>query len=61
MDALIDLGRPRSIQLAVLVDRPAIVSCLSGDYVVRIYASARDEKIKVQLVETDGTDRGGHC
>jgi len=56
MDALIDLGRPRSIQLAVLVDRGHRELPIRADYVGKNIPSARDEEIQVQLVETDGTD-----
>ena len=56
MDALIDLGRPRSIQLAVLVDRGHRELPIRADYVGRNIPSSRDEKIQVQLVETDGID-----
>ncbi len=56
MDALIDLGRPRSIQLAVLIDRGHRELPIRADYVGRNIPSARNEDIKVQLVETDGID-----
>ncbi|MBI3040720.1 MAG: bifunctional pyr operon transcriptional regulator/uracil phosphoribosyltransferase PyrR [Chloroflexi bacterium] len=56
MDALIDLGRPQSIQLAVLVDRGHRELPIRADYVGRNIPSARQEKIQVQLVETDGLD-----
>jgi len=56
MDALIDLGRPRSIQLAVLVDRGHRELPIRADYVGKNIPSSRDEEIQVQLVETDGID-----
>ena len=56
MDALIDLGRPRSIQLAVLVDRGHRELPIRADYVGKNIPSSRHEEIKVQLVETDGID-----
>ncbi len=56
MDALIDLGRPRSIQLAVLVDRGHRELPIRADYVGKNIPSARHEEIKVQLLETDGID-----
>ncbi len=56
MDALIDLGRPRSIQLAVLIDRGHRELPIRADYVGRNIPTSRDEEVKVQLVETDGTD-----
>jgi len=56
MDALIDLGRPRVIQLAVLIDRGHREMPIRPDYVGKNIPSARHEEIKVQLVETDGVD-----
>ena len=56
MDALIDLGRPRSIQLAVLIDRGHREMPIRADYVGKNIPSARHEEIQVRLVETDGID-----
>jgi pyrimidine operon attenuation protein/uracil phosphoribosyltransferase len=56
MDALIDLGRPRSIQLAVLVDRGHREMPIRADYVGKNIPSARHEEIQVRLAETDGID-----
>ena len=56
MDALIDLGRPQSIQLAVLVDRGHRELPIRADYVGKNIPSSRYEDIQVQLVETDGID-----
>ena len=56
MDALVDLGRPRSIQLAVLIDRGHREMPIRADYVGKNIPSARHEDIKVHLVETDGID-----
>jgi pyrimidine operon attenuation protein/uracil phosphoribosyltransferase len=56
MDALIDLGRPRSIQLAVLIDRGHREMPIRADYVGKNIPSARHEDIQVRLVETDGRD-----
>jgi pyrimidine operon attenuation protein/uracil phosphoribosyltransferase len=56
MDALIDLGRPRSIQLAVLVDRGHREMPIRADYVGKNIPSARYEDIQVRLAETDGFD-----
>lgn len=56
MDALIDLGRPHSIQLAVLVDRGHREMPIRADYVGKNMPSSRHEEIQVQLVETDGID-----
>ena len=56
MDALIDLGRPESIQLAVLIDRGHRELPIRADYVGKNIPSSRHEEIQVQLVETDGID-----
>jgi len=56
MDALIDLGRPQSIQLAVLIDRGHRELPIRADYVGKNIPSARHEEIQVQLVEIDGID-----
>ena len=57
MDALIDLGRPRSIQLAVLIDRGHRELPIRADYVGKNIPSSRDEEIQVLLEETDSIDR----
>jgi pyrimidine operon attenuation protein/uracil phosphoribosyltransferase len=56
MDALIDLGRPRSIQLAVLIDRGHRELPIRADYVGKNIPSSRHEEIRVNLKETDGVD-----
>jgi pyrimidine operon attenuation protein/uracil phosphoribosyltransferase len=56
MDALIDLGRPNSIQLAVLIDRGHREMPIRADYVGKNLPSARHEDIQVRLTETDGRD-----
>ncbi len=56
MDALVDLGRPLSIQLAVLVDRGHREMPIRADYVGKNIPSARHENIEVHLMETDGID-----
>jgi len=56
MDALIDLGRPQSIQLAVLIDRGHREMPIRADYVGKNMPSSRYEEIQVQLFETDGID-----
>ena len=57
MDTLIDLGRPKSIQLAVLIDRGHRELTFRADYVGRNIPSSRDEKIQVQVEEIDAIDR----
>lgn len=56
MDALIDLGRPQSIQLAVLIDRGHRELPIRADYVGKNIPSAKDEEIQVRLSEIDGLD-----
>jgi pyrimidine operon attenuation protein/uracil phosphoribosyltransferase len=51
MDALIDLGRPRNIQLAVLIDRGHRELPIRADYVGRNVPTARDENILVEFGE----------
>jgi len=57
MDALVDLGRPKSVQLAVLIDRGHRELPIRADYVGKNIPSSRDEEIQVQLEESDGVDR----
>jgi len=56
MDAVINLGRPQSIQLAVLVDRGHREMPIRADYVGKNIPSSKHEKIQVKLMETDGVD-----
>jgi len=56
MDALIDLGRPQSIQLAVLVDRGHRELPVRADFVGKNIPTSKNETIEVRLEETDGTD-----
>ncbi len=56
MDALIDLGRPSSIQLAVLVDRGHRELPISPDFVGKNVPSNRAENIEVHLMEVDGKE-----
>ncbi len=56
MDAVMDFGRPKDIQLAVLVDRGHRELPIRADYVGKNVPTARDEEVTVYLVETDGRD-----
>ncbi len=56
LDALTDFGRPRAIQLAVLVDRGHRELPLRADYVGKNLPTAPDQAVKVLLEETDGGD-----
>ena len=55
-DALIDFGRPRSIQLVVLVDRGHRELPIKADYVGKNLPTALDESVQVHLQEADGKD-----
>jgi pyrimidine operon attenuation protein/uracil phosphoribosyltransferase len=57
MDGLMDLGRPRAIQLAVLVDRGHRELPIRADYVGKNVPTARTEQVQVMLQEEDGVDR----
>ena len=56
LDALNDLGRPRAVRLAVLVDRGHRELPIRADFVGKNLPTAVAERINVQLVETDGDD-----
>ena len=56
LDALVDFGRPRSIQLAVLVDRGHRELPIRPDFVGKNVPTRRDEDVRVLLEETDGED-----
>jgi len=56
MDALIDFGRPRSIQLAVVIDRGHRELPIRADYVGKNVPTSRKEVIGVKLLEIDGVD-----
>jgi pyrimidine operon attenuation protein/uracil phosphoribosyltransferase len=56
LDALVDLGRPASIQLAVLVDRGHRELPIRPDYVGKNLPTSSRERVTVRLAETDGVD-----
>ena len=56
MDALIDHGRPRAIQLAVVVDRGHRELPIRADFVGKNVPTSKKEIIGVKLTETDGVD-----
>jgi pyrimidine operon attenuation protein / uracil phosphoribosyltransferase len=56
LDALNDVGRPASVQLAVLVDRGHRELPIRADYVGKNIPTSLAESVKVTLAETDGTD-----
>jgi pyrimidine operon attenuation protein/uracil phosphoribosyltransferase len=57
MDALVDIGRPANIQLAVLVDRGHRELPIRADYVGKNIPTSSSEKIVVELKEQDGNDQ----
>jgi pyrimidine operon attenuation protein/uracil phosphoribosyltransferase len=56
LDALNDVGRPSSVQLAVLVDRGHRELPIRADYVGKNIPTAPSESVRVSLTETDGLD-----
>lgn len=56
MDAIVDFGRPKCIQLAVLVDRGHRELPIKADYVGKNLPTAPDEQVHVRLAEADGVD-----
>lgn len=56
LDALRDIGRPRAVQLAVLVDRGHRELPIRADYVGKNVPTSRSENVKVRLSEHDGHD-----
>ncbi len=56
LDALIDFGRPKEIQLIVLVDRGHRELPIKADYVGKNVPTSLKESVHVKLIETDGTD-----
>jgi len=55
MDALVDVGRPRAVRLAVLVDRGHRELPIRADHVGKNVPTARQEMIRVHLQEVDAT------
>jgi pyrimidine operon attenuation protein / uracil phosphoribosyltransferase len=56
LDAIIDIGRPQRIQLAVLIDRGHREVPIRPDYVGKNVPTARGDDIRVRLEENDGRD-----
>lgn len=57
MDGIMDLGRPKRIQLAILVDRGGRELPIQADYVGKRIEIAEEETIEVRLNEEDGEER----
>jgi pyrimidine operon attenuation protein/uracil phosphoribosyltransferase len=58
LDAVMDFGRPRAIQLAVMVDRGHRELPLRPDFVGKNIPTGRDEVVRVRLHEVDGLEDG---
>jgi len=56
LDALGELGRPKSVQLAVLVDRGHRELPIRADYVGKNLPTSRQQSVKVHVAEVDGVD-----
>jgi pyrimidine operon attenuation protein/uracil phosphoribosyltransferase len=56
LDALGEIGRPRTVQLAVLVDRGHRELPIRADYVGKNLPTSLDQSVKVHLTEIDGVD-----
>jgi pyrimidine operon attenuation protein/uracil phosphoribosyltransferase len=56
LDALVDLGRPKSIHLAVLIDRGHRELPIRADYVGKNIPTSQNETVEVRLLEVDGSD-----
>lgn len=56
LDALIDFGRPKAVQLAVLIDRGHRELPVHADFIGKVVPTDRAEVIKVKLKESDGED-----
>ncbi len=56
MDALLEIGRPAAVQLAILVDRGHRELPIRADYVGKNMPTSRGERVRVKLEETDGED-----
>ena len=61
IDAIMDYGRPKCIQLAVLVDRGHRELPIHPDYVGKVIPTSKDENVVVLLEEVDGEEAVGIC
>lgn len=57
LDAIMDIGRPQAIQLAVLIDRGHRELPIRADYVGKNVPTSHKENVRVELNETEGIDR----
>ena len=56
LDAVTDFGRPRAVQLAVMIDRGHRELPICADHVGHTVPTRREQHVSVRLVETDGRD-----
>ena len=61
IDAVMDFGRPKKIQLAVLVDRGHRELPIAADYVGKVIPTSRSENVEVRVRELDGEDKVVIC
>jgi pyrimidine operon attenuation protein/uracil phosphoribosyltransferase len=57
LDQLVDYGRPRIVELAVLIDRGHRELPIQADFVGKTVPTKRDEEVQVQFAATDGVDQ----
>lgn len=57
LDAIVDIGRPKAIQLAILIDRGHRELPIRADYVGKNVPTSKNEIVKVNLEEIDGINR----
>jgi pyrimidine operon attenuation protein/uracil phosphoribosyltransferase len=57
LDGLVDMGRPKRVQLAVLIDRGCRELPIQADYVGKYVQAAEDEMVEVRVNEEDGEER----
>jgi pyrimidine operon attenuation protein/uracil phosphoribosyltransferase len=57
LDALLDLGRPRLVELAILIDRGHRELPIHADYVGKVLETSRQDSINVELKEMAGVDQ----
>jgi len=56
MDSIVDLGRPKTIQLLVLIDRGHRELPIQADYIGKVLPTSRRERVRVKIKEVDGAD-----
>ncbi len=57
LDAVVDKGRPKNVELAVLIDRGHRELPIRADFIGKNVPTSRSERISVQLIETDSTNQ----